>query len=164
MDILDESLLKFWKSLNQHSVLYIMVGGFAVNMHGYSRVTGDVDIWLYDNKDNRLNFGEAMKVFGYCEMDWANFQFIPGWSELYLDAGVKLDAMTSMKGLENITFEEAYKTAQIANIEQLKVPFLHINQLIANKKAVNRPKDQVDVMELEKIIKMKNDLDSGIIP
>jgi hypothetical protein len=37
----------------------------------------------------------------------------------------------------------------------LKVPFLHINQLIANKKAVNRPKDQIDVPELEKIKKLR---------
>ncbi len=33
MDVLDEELLKFWKSLNNFSVQYIMVRGFAVNMH-----------------------------------------------------------------------------------------------------------------------------------
>lgn len=37
------------------------------------------------------------------------------------------------------------------NTDDLKVPFLHINHLIANKKLVNRPKDQIDVLELEKI-------------
>jgi hypothetical protein len=31
------------------------------------------------------------------------------------------------------------------------VPFLHINQLLANKKAGSRPKDQIDIIELEKI-------------
>ena len=36
MDILDEELLKFWQSLNDNKVQYIMVGGFAVNMHGYT--------------------------------------------------------------------------------------------------------------------------------
>jgi hypothetical protein len=41
------------------------------------------------------------------------------------------------------------------------VPFLHINHLIANKVAVNRPKDQLDVMYLEKIKKMLEDTDSG---
>lgn len=34
MDVMDESLLEFWRILNKHKVLYIMVGGFAVNMHG----------------------------------------------------------------------------------------------------------------------------------
>ncbi|TYP98506.1 hypothetical protein BC792_101163 [Sphingobacterium allocomposti] len=45
--------------------------------------------------------------------------------------------------------------ASIADIEGVRVPFLHINQLIANKKAVNRPKDQIDVQALEEIIKLR---------
>jgi len=32
MDILDEELINFWKSLNQYEVKYIMIGGFAVNL------------------------------------------------------------------------------------------------------------------------------------
>jgi hypothetical protein len=46
MDILDEELLKFWQSLNNNKVRYIMVGGFAVNMHGFSRATNDIDVCL----------------------------------------------------------------------------------------------------------------------
>ena len=61
-----------------------------------------------------------------------------------------MDIMTSMKGV-SLPFEESLKLAPIAEIEGVKVPFLHINQLIDNKKAVNRPKDQADVAELEKI-------------
>ncbi len=59
-----------------------------------------------------------------------------------------------MKGLEDISFDEALKSANMADIDDLKIPFLHINQLIQNKKAVNRPKDQIDVIELEKIKKL----------
>ena len=60
-----------------------------------------------------------------------------------------------MKGLENYSFDECLTLASIASIENIQVPFLHINQLIANKKAVNRSKDQVDVLELEKIIQLR---------
>ncbi len=56
-----------------------------------------------------------------------------------------------MKGLEQLTFDEYLKNAIIGEIENIQVPFLHINHLIANKKAVNRPKDQLDVIYLEKI-------------
>ena len=62
----------------------------------------------------------------------------------------QLDIMVDMKGLEGYTFDECFQIATIADIENIKIPFLHINQLIANKKAVNRTKDQVDVVELEK--------------
>ena len=48
--------------------------------------------------------------------------------------------------------------AAIADIDDIKIPFLHINQLIVNKKAVNRPKDQIDVSVLEKMLKIQGEL------
>ena len=63
-----------------------------------------------------------------------------------------------MEGLENYSFDECLNLASIASIENIQVPFLHINQLIANKKAVNRSKDQVDVLELEKIIQLRKEM------
>jgi hypothetical protein len=45
----------------------------------------------------------------------------------------------------------------IAEIEKVKVPFLHINQLIENKKIINRPKDQIDVIALEQIRKLRDE-------
>lgn len=70
-----------------------------------------------------------------------------------------MDIMTSMKGLENIPFNECFEMASIASLEGVNVPFLHINHLIINKKIVNRPKDHVDVIELEKIRKIREEND-----
>lgn len=63
--------------------------------------------------------------------------------------------MTEMKGMENESFQTCYAMASVSNLEGVLVPFLHINHLIINKKAVNRPKDQMDVMQLEKIKKIR---------
>lgn len=71
--------------------------------------------------------------------------------------------MTAMKGLEDRGFDEALQMANRAIIEGIEVPFLHINQLIANKKAVNRPKDQIDLIELEKIKVLLNEKRKGDI-
>jgi len=46
--------------------------------------------------------------------------------------------------------------ASEADIENVNIPFLHINQLIENKKIVNRPKDQIDVQALEQIVQLGN--------
>jgi hypothetical protein len=78
-------------------------------------------------------------------------QFIPGWTDFQLNFGFKLDVMTSVKGLEHIGFEECYHYAVIAEIEKIEVKFLHFNHLIICKKATGRPKDLLDVQELEKI-------------
>jgi hypothetical protein len=59
--------------------------------------------------------------------------------------------MLDVKGLEGFTFNECLHQASYAEIEGVVVPFLHINHLIASKKAANRPKDQIDVIYLEKI-------------
>ena len=155
MDILDEDLINFWKSMDLYGVKYIMVGGFAVNLHGFTRTTNDIDVWLQDEINNRKNLGKALEQFGYGEFSFEELDFVPGWTDFYIGSGIRLDILTTMIGLENITFEEALSSASIAQIQDVKVPFLHINQLIKNKKAANRPKDIIDVIELEKIIKIR---------
>jgi hypothetical protein len=90
-------------------------------------------------------------------------QFIPDWTSFSLNNGIRLDIMVDMKGLETYNFDECLKVAYKADIEGVIVPFLHINHLIQNKKAVNRPKDQVDVIYLEKIKKiLEEDSKSGL--
>jgi hypothetical protein len=151
MDVMDEALLEFWNCLNQNNVKYIMVGGLATRFHGFNRNTDDLDMWIEDTLPNRKNLRSAFKELGYG--DYASIetmQFVPGWTSFYA-AGIVLDIMTEMKGLESIPFTECYQLAVIHNLNNIPVPFLHINHLIANKKAVNRPKDQVDVIYLEKI-------------
>ena len=157
MDILDEELINFWRSLNKYDVKYIMIGGFAVNLHGFSRATNDIDIWLKNEIINRKNLGKALNQFGYGELSFEELDFVPGWSDFFIGTGVRLDIITTMVGLENISFDEALAHANIAQIYDVKVPFLHINQLIQNKKSINRPKDVIDVAELEKIVKIKEE-------
>jgi len=154
MDVMDQGLLDFWRTLNKNGVAYIMVGGFAVNLNGFTRATKDSDIWLKDTIENRKNFRRAYFEAGYGDFSSIEtMQFVPGWTQFYVADGLVLDIMTSMKGLENKSFDECYKSATIADLNGVLVPFLHINDLLANKKAVARPKDQLDVIELEKIKK-----------
>jgi hypothetical protein len=152
MDVLDEELLRFWKVLNDFHVKYIMVGGFATRFHGFNRSTDDLDLWLKDSIENRKNLRNAFKELGYGDYSSLEMmQFVPEWTNFYVGGGIVLDIMTSMKGLEKVSFDECLEMASIANLDGIYVPFLHINHLIENKKIVNRPKDQIDVIELEKI-------------
>jgi hypothetical protein len=158
MDMLDEELLRFWKVLNKNKVRYIMVGGFATRFHGFNRNTDDLDMWLDDTIENRKNLRTSFSELGYGDFSSLEMmQFVPGWTNFYIGGGIELDIMTSMKGLENISFNECLSLASIADLEGIEVPFLHINHLIENKKIVNRPKDQVDVIELEKIRKIREE-------
>lgn len=158
MDILDEELLKFWEFLNKNNVSYIMVGGFAVNLQGYSRATEDSDLWLMDELGNRKSLRKAFAELGYGDYpSLETMPFLPGWTQFYIAKGLVLDIMTSMKGLEEFGFEECFSRAKIADFNGVRVPFLNIDDLITNKKAVARPKDQLDVIELERIKKIQEE-------
>lgn len=159
MDIFDEEIIKFWSALNDNSVKYILIGGYATNFHGYQRYTSDMDIWIENTIDNRKNLRLAFKHLGMGDFYMLEtMQFIPGWTEFNLNNGLRLDVFVNMKSLENYSFDECLSVAAIALIDDVKVPFLHINHLIANKKAVNRSKDQIDVIELEKIKELRKEM------
>jgi hypothetical protein len=156
MDVLDEELLQFWKVLNTNHVRYIMVGGFATRFHGFDRTTDDLDMWLDDTVENRRNLRKSFKDLGYGDFSSLEMmQFVPGWTNFYIGGGIELDIMTEMKGLEGFSFKECLSKASFADLNGIEVPFLHINHLIDNKKAVNRPKDQLDVIQLEKIQQLR---------
>ncbi len=109
-------------------------------------------MWIKDSLENRQNLRYAFKELKYGDYEsLETMQFVPGWSEFYIGDGIVLDIMTGMKGLEDFAFEDCLKKASIADLGGILVPFLHLNQLLANKKAVSRPKDRLDILELEKI-------------
>jgi len=154
--VMDEDLLDFWRKLNQNNVRFIMVGGLATRFHGYSRITEDLDMWIDDTLENRQNLRKAFDQLEYGDFpSIETMQFVPGWTSFYA-AGIVLDIMTTMKGLEDQSFDECYTLAAHTQIEDVIVPFLHINHLIRNKKAFNRSKDQIDVEYLEKIKRLSN--------
>ena len=131
MDILDDELLQFWKVLNENKVKYIMVGGFAIRFHGYRRNTDDIDIWLKDTVENRKNVRKVFKDLGYGDFSSLEvMQFVPGWTNFQVVGGIELDIMTSMKGLENVSFDECLEMASIADLDAIQLRFLHINHLI----------------------------------
>jgi hypothetical protein len=158
MDILDEDLLRFWEYLSLYKVNYIMVGGFATRFHGFNRNTDDIDLWLEDSLDNRQRLRAAFNALGYGDNPFLEtMEFVAGWTSFHIGSGIELDIMTSMKGLEDLTFGECLAKASVADLDGVEIPFLHINQLIINKKAVNRSKDQIDIIELEKIRRLREE-------
>lgn len=151
MNLFDDAFIGLWKYLNEYQVRYILVGGFATNLHGYQRFTGDVNIFLEDTLESRKKFRQAYNAYGMGDFpSIETMQFVPGWVDFPLHNGIRLDILTRMKGVE-ASFEECLILAPKMSIQGQLVPVLNLNHLLANKKAVGRLKDQLDVQELEKI-------------
>lgn len=153
MDILDNDIINLWQTLNKNNVLYIMVGGFATTIYGGSRITQDVDIWIKDTLANRQQLRKSLNELGYGDFEeLETTQLIAGFSSIYLGSGIELDLMTSLKAFEQKEFDDCYISSTKAEIENVIVPFLHINQLIKEKETSARTKDLLDVEELKAII------------
>lgn len=152
MDILDEEILGLWKSFHERGFRYIMVGGFATNLNGFSRTTADLDIWIVDNIANRRILRQCLN-----DVEAGDFPFletselVPGWTSIKLKSGFELDIMTYIAGFNQDRFDEIEQLSPTAVIGNIPIKFIHINSLIEAKKASGRPRDLIDVEELEKI-------------
>jgi predicted nucleotidyltransferase len=151
---MNSQIIEIWKYFSLNRVKYLTIGGFAVNIYGYGRNTGDIDVFIEDSAENRENLRLALKQSGIGDFkNLSTIQFIPGWTDITLNFNLRLDIMTSVKGLENKTFEQLLEKAYIAEIKDIPVYFIDYENLIIAKKAANRPKDILDIEELEKINK-----------
>jgi len=149
---MNSQIIEIWKYFSLNRVKYLTIGGFAVNIYGYGRNTGDIDIFIEDSVENRENLRLALKHSGIGDFkNMSIMQFIPGWTDIALNFNLRLDIMTSVKGLENKTFEQLLEKAYIVEISDIPVYFIDYENLIITKKAANRPKDLLDIEELEKL-------------
>lgn len=144
-NIFEEDFRDFLNALNNQNVEYILVGGFSVILHGYSRTTGDLDVWVNKTKENYERLSKAFKDFGMPVFDMTenNFLYHPTWDVYSFGRSpVAIDIMTAVKGLD---FGETFEKSKIFMEDGLEVRTIHKADLIKAKKASNRPKDQDDL-------------------
>lgn len=147
--IFQEDFRDFLNALNDHAVEYILVGGFSVIIHGYSRTTGDMDIWVKKTKENYYRLVMAFNQFGMplFDMSEGNFLNHPDWNVFsYGRSPVAIDIMTEVKGLD---FDLAFEKSKIYDDGGLQIRTLHKNDLIVAKNASKRSKDLDDLENLE---------------
>lgn len=152
MDIFSEDYQQFISLLNTNKVEYLLVGGIAVNFHGYQRSTGDMDVWIKPSKENGIKLVAAIKDFGFDTELIKEYDYESTLTFSLRDNPLQIDIMTRLVGLN---FDEAYSHRTETMIDKLKIVFIHFNDLIINKMTSGRPKDQADIQELQKIINRK---------
>jgi hypothetical protein len=148
-NIFQEDFRDFLNALNDQAVEYILVGGFSVIIHGYSRTTGDMDIWVKKTKENYYRLVMAFNQFGVPVFDMTeeNFLHHVNWNVFSFGRSpVAIDIMTEVKGL---SFDETFTKSKIYNDGGLLVRTLHKNDLIEAKKASKRSKDLDDLENID---------------
>ena len=98
--IFNDDFRDFIRALNNNNVEYILVGGYAVILHGYRRVTGDMDIWVNRTKENYSKLTNAFLQFGLAVFDMTEEKFLNADTADVFSYGrppVSIDIITKLK-------------------------------------------------------------------
>ncbi len=142
--LLPRDFNEFLKLLNSYEVRYLIVGGYAVNFHGYPRATGDIDVWIDRTAENAERTARAVREFGFREVE----------PELFLQPAkvirmgqppLRVEILTSISGVE---FSNCFENRSVADLGGTTASFIGAEDLRTNKKASGRLKDLADLEQL----------------
>jgi hypothetical protein len=128
---------------------FVVVGGWAVAVHGHARATDDLDVLVRPTLDNAARVYEALQKFG------APVQAHGVTAELFSKErygyriGIKPTQIEILTSISGVTFEQANQDRVLVTIEDHPVPFIGRAALLDNKRAAGRHKDLADVEALE---------------
>jgi len=148
-NIFHEDFRDFLNALNEAEVRYILVGGYSVVLHGYSRTTGDMDLWVERTSENYKRITKAFRIFGMplFDMTESNFLSHPIWDVFTF--GTPPVAIDIMVNIEGLNFEDVFQKAVYFEDDDLKIRTINRNDLIAAKKIAGRAKDINDLENLD---------------
>jgi len=133
-------------ALSEESVEYLLVGAYALAVHGHPRATGDIDIWVRPTPENAGRVLRAVARFGAPLRDLSAADLsTPG---TVFQIGVpprRIDLMTSIDAVE---FDAAWTGRLQARVGDRDVPVIGKSDLVRNKRATGRPQDLADVAAL----------------
>lgn len=136
------------RSLNKHKVKYCIVGAFALGFYARPRYTKDMDIFVEASKENGAKIIKALKDFGLGTLKLSEDDFTKEKQVIQLGyEPVRIDLLTSIEGC---AFNDVWQHKKQGKYGKTKVFFIGLNDLIKNKKALNRKQDQADLELLSK--------------
>jgi hypothetical protein len=137
---------EFLKSLNSNSVEYLLIGGYAVGIHGHVRATGDLDVWVGIHPENAARIDRALREFGFVTPVLSPDLFLAPNNVVRMGLPpVRIEILTSVSGVE---FEPCYAEKETIRIEEILVPVISLARLRQNKAASGRAKDLADLESL----------------
>jgi hypothetical protein len=101
-------LRKFIGLLNRHGVEYLVVGGYALALHGRPRHTGDLDIWIKVSEENAQRMLQVLKDFGLASLGFEKDDFLKeGYVTQIGYPPLRIDILNTIDG---VSFQELMAT------------------------------------------------------
>lgn len=143
-----EDLISLCKALNSAGVRYLLIGGFAVILHGYVRGTQDIDLLVDSSEENVRKIKTALASLPDNAISLIQDNEVEKYSVVRIADEFVVDLM---KKTCNIDYTEASKNIEYKEIEGVKIP-VPTKELLIRMKETVRPSDKADVNFLKALI------------
>jgi predicted nucleotidyltransferase len=144
--VLNQDFKEFIQSLNDNHVRYLVIGGYAVALHGHPRYTKDLDVWIEMNPENAGRMVEALRQFGFESLGLQAADFLTPDQVVQLGYPPnRIDIITTPPGVD---FESCYASRVEVEIDEVRVNFIDLENLKESKKASGRLQDLADLENL----------------
>lgn len=151
---------KIFQAFEKEKIKYLTVGGVAVNLYGYSRFTGDIDVLLALDKSNLAKLDKVMGNMGYVHRLPIDVKELN--NKIYVKKWIKEKGMTAYTYISDKkpqldldilvdysrSFAKFFKRKTVMEIWDMKIPVVSLSDLIAMKKKAGRDKDLLDLKAL----------------
>lgn len=141
-----QDVLKICRSLNDQGVQYILIGGFAVILHGFVRGTKDIDLLVNPAEENVHKLKKAMSILEDNAIALIADDEVSKYQVVRIADEVVVDLMAKACGID---YEHAKEGIVWMEIEGVKIPVASKEWLIRMKDTI-RPSDHMDVAFLRR--------------
>lgn len=155
MNIFLDEHIEILSAMLKRNVEFMLIGGYAVIIHGYRRTTGDMDLWLNPTNENKIKLHDALKDVGFYDEDLNYFLTLDFTKHLVFSIGSEPQKVDFITIINNIEYSAADAHKIIYEFEGIAIPVIHLNDLVLSKINTGRLKDKADIEELQKIQKYK---------
>jgi len=149
MEQLNQNFLEFIGFLEEENVDYLVIGGYAVGLHGFPRYTGDIDFFIAVNDVNSHKVLRVFEKFGFGDIGIVREDFLK--VDHVVEIGREPRKIQVLTGIDGVEFEECVRRKVETMIGGRVVKFIGKDDLMRNKAASGRPKDRLDLEELRKL-------------
>ncbi|NOT43271.1 MAG: hypothetical protein HOP14_01565 [Acidobacteria bacterium] len=128
-------------------VRFLVVGAYALAVHGRPRGTGDLDLWVEATPRNAPRVIAALGAFGAPLSDISEHDF--AHEGVVYQIGVapgRIDLLTSLTG---VSFEDAWPARLTQVFGDVEVGVIGLTHFVRNKRATGRARDLADIEGLE---------------
>lgn len=144
MESLYDEWIEFLRSLTRHRARFVVVGGHAVAHHAAPRFTEDLDVFVEPSPANARRVHSALLEFAGIAPPLAAL----ATKDKVFMLGRKPFRVDVLTAIDGVSFAAAWKGRRLVDIADFRIAVIGRRELIANKRAAGRPKDEVDLVSL----------------